>query len=111
VRVLWSVSCNWEPRFLEEQRDCPLFTYGVDGLLDLAESIPFDERIAERDNKDEADQDQSRGQSNVDQWTANDIDDRGVDIIAEIDRPDCWHWELSGGEGSSDLVLISPLTR
>jgi hypothetical protein len=25
----------------------PLFAYGVDGFLHLAESIPFDERIAE----------------------------------------------------------------
>jgi len=73
---------------------CPLFAYGLDSFLNLAESVPFDERIAYSHCNDHPKQDQCKGLSNIDQRTANVLHDRHVDIIVEVDRPDRWQWEL-----------------
>jgi hypothetical protein len=40
------------------------------------------------DNNDESDGEECRGLSNVNQRAANVVDDRGVDIIAELDGLD-----------------------
>ena len=77
----------------------PLFAYGVDSFLDLAESVPFDECIGDRDNHDEADEDECSGLSNVDERVADVIYNGSVDIIAELDRSHWWQWELSSVEG------------
>ena len=77
---------------------CPLFAYVLDNFLNLAELIPFDECTAYRECNDQSDQDQCSGLSNADQRTADVVYDRGVDIVAELDRPDRWQWDLCGVE-------------
>ena len=79
----------------------PLIAYGVEGFLDLTESIPFDKYTCS--NHHQADKDECSRLSNVDEWVADVIYNRRVDIIAELDRSDCWEWELGGGKSRGGI--------
>ena len=81
----------------------PLIAYGVDGFLDLAESIPFDKCTTHGSNHHQADKDECSRLSNVDERVADVIYNRRVDIIAKLDGPDCWEWELGDGESGGGI--------
>ena len=67
-------------------------------FLDLAESVPFAECIAHYDNNNQH-EDQCSRLRNVHQRVADVTYNKYVDMIADLDRPDRWQWELSGIEG------------
>ena len=81
----------------------PLIAYGVEGFLDLAESISLDKCTTHGSNHHQADKDECSRLSNVDERVADVIYNRRVDIIAELDRSDCWEWELGGGESGGGI--------